>query len=250
MKIQKPTISFALAIGLLVLSGTQITFAVNTIAHAETLSSKGAITLQDGTVPSSGGVTIGYFSSSAPSDALIQSWTADNAMANLISNGWVDIRTVVATGAGMQNGGDWDWPGGGSPGTTGTKIGGTYNWIYDAAKANTQLYVFGFNNGSSSFGYNAGAVVGPSLLAITSSSFASSTQWIALRATNWLLPNSDNSALNINIADVDTAGELIMGTETGANSFRDLGMVPEPSTGALMMIGAFGLVAMRRLRKV
>jgi PEP-CTERM motif len=27
-------------------------------------------------------------------------------------------------------------------------------------------------------------------------------------------------------------------------------MVPEPSTGALMMIGAVGLVALRRLRKV
>ena len=29
-----------------------------------------------------------------------------------------------------------------------------------------------------------------------------------------------------------------------------IGLVPEPSTGALMMIGAAGLVALRRLRKV
>lgn len=239
-----------LVMSLFAMSSVDVTYAVNTIAHSELLSSRGAVTLQDGTVPTSGGITIGYFSSAAPADSLIQSWTADNAMANLINNGWVDIRTVVATGAGMQAGGDWDWPGGGSPGTVGNKIGGTYNWVYDASKAGTQLYLFGFNNGSSSFGYNASTVVAPSLLAVTSSSFAGSTQWIALRANNWLLPSSDNTGLNFNISDVDTSGELIMGTETGANSFRDIAMVPEPSTGALMMIGAVGLVALRRLRKV
>ena len=37
---------------------------------------------------------------------------------------------------------------------------------------------------------------------------------------------------------------------TSGNRFIQMGVVPEPSTGALMMIGAVGLVALRRLRKV
>lgn len=221
-------------------------FAVNTITHIETLTSNGGLVLQDGTsVPSAGGVTIGYFSSSAPSDSVIQSWTPDNAMSNLMTYGWKDIRTVVVTGAGMQNGGDWDWPGGGSS-TAGTKIGGTYNWIFDAGLAGTQLYLFGFNSGSSSFGYNASSVVSPSLLAVTGSSFSSSTQWVALKGANWLLPASDNTALNVKVSDVDTAGELLVGTDLGNN----VAMVPEPSTGALLLVGAAGLVAWRRLRRV
>jgi len=40
------------------------------------------------------------------------------------------------------------------------------------------------------------------------------------------------------------------GSNTSGSRFIQLGVVPEPSTGALMMIGAAGLVALRRLRKV
>jgi hypothetical protein len=41
------------------------------------------------------------------------------------------------------------------------------------------------------------------------------------------------------------------GNSTPVNvTFSELSVVPEPSTGALMMIGAAGLVALRRLRKV
>jgi len=52
------------------------------------------------------------------------------------------------------------------------------------------------------------------------------------------------------------SGEVIAGTD-GVNVLGGVAsnvyltnMVPEPSTGALMMIGAAGLVALRRLRKV
>jgi hypothetical protein len=37
---------------------------------------------------------------------------------------------------------------------------------------------------------------------------------------------------------------------TAGNRFIQMALVPEPSTGALMMVGAAGLVALRRLRKV
>lgn len=238
-------------------------YSVNSITHIETLVSKGWITLGDASslsgttnIPSAGGVTIGYFSSSAPSDSTIASWVlantaSNNIVGNLVSNSWVDIRTIIATGAVMQATGDWDWPGGGNPGTAGTKIGGTFNWIYDATKAGVQLYLFGFNGGSSGFGYSGTTTVGASSSAFDSNSFTGSTEWVALRATNWLLPASDGTAIELKIADVDTSSELIVGTDTGDNTFRDVRMsaVPEPSTGALMLIGAFGLVAMRRLRK-
>jgi hypothetical protein len=227
-------------------------FSVNTITHVETLSSKGAVITSSGGVPSAGGVTIGYFSVSAPNDSVIQSWTADTAVSSLLNSsyGWVDLRTV--SGGSMQSTGDWDWPGGGSPGTAGAKIGGTLNWVYDASKTGVQLYLFAFNGGSSGFGYSGTTTVAASSTAFTSSSFTGSTEWAALRATNWLLPGLDGTALELKIADVDTSGELIVGTDSGDNSYRDIRMsaVPEPSTGALMMIGAVGLVALRRLRKV
>jgi len=244
MKIPKSTkINLVCCVALFVSLSGQV-FAVNTITHAEALASNGAITLQDGTIPTSGGVTVGYFSSTAPMDSVIQTWSAGNAVSNLISSGWVDVRTVI--GGDMQANGDWDWPGQG----TGGKIGGTFNWTYNASLANRQLYVFAFNGGTSGFGFNATGVVSATSSAFTSSSFSGSSQWAALRGTTWLLPANDGTAVNLRVADVDTLGELIMGTETGANSSRDIAMVPEPSTGALMMIGAAGLVALRRLRKV
>ena len=48
-----------------------------------------------------------------------------------------------------------------------------------------------------------------------------------------------------------TASDVLVGSlnPSYATNFS-VNLVPEPSTGALMMIGALGLVALRRLRKV
>lgn len=162
--------------------------AVNTLSHAEALASNGAIQTSSSAVPSAGGITLGYFSSTAPTDLTIATWSAANAVANLVARNWVDVRTVVAAGAGMQANGDWDWPGGGIPGTVGNKIGGTYNWVFDAGLANKQLYIFAFNAGSSSFGFSSSSVVSPTSSAFGASSFSGSTQWAALKASNWLFP--------------------------------------------------------------
>ena len=73
-------------------------------------------------------------------------------------------------------------------------------------------------------------------------------------AMGWVLPSdSGASGLNLSvftlndptgsIADIPVANGSLDATNT-------IGVVPEPSTGALMMIGAAGLVALRRLRKV
>ena len=219
--------------------------AVNTITHAETLGSAGAITTSLLAVPSAGGVTIGYFSTaSAPLDSVIKAWKVSNAVSNLYANSWVDIRTVGSTGS-MQAGGDWDWPGGGTPGTVGTKIGGTYNWTYDASLNGKQLYLFAFNGGSSGYGYNSSSTLAPSSSAFSVSSFSGSTEWAGLKAASWLFPTSDGTALNLKVVDVDLTTELLVGADGGSN----ISMIPEPSSASLLALGLAGLVALRLRRK-
>ena len=224
---------------------TKPAMAVTTVTHVETLSSKGAITTSILGVPSAGGVTIGYFSTaSAPLNTVIKTWTAANAVANLLANNWVDLRTVGSTGS-MQALGDWDWPGGGNPGTAGTKIGGTYNWTFDAALGGKQLYIFAFNGGSSGYGYSSTIALAPSASAFSASSFSGSTEWAALKSENWLFPGTDSTALELKIVDVDLATELLVGLDGGNN----IAMIPEPSSASLLAIGVAGLVALRARRK-
>jgi len=76
--------------------------------------------------------------------------------------------------------------------------------------------------------------------------------------TSWITPTSDLSGVTLNLSGLQvTAGGSIEGAEVLLGSIYDYGsgsdlvaLIPEPSTGALMMIGAAGLVALRRLRKV
>lgn len=229
--------------GFLVVVGiSSNSYAVNTLSHAETLTSNGAIQTSSSAVPSAGGITLGYFSGTAPTDLTIATWSAANAVSNLIASNWVDIRTIAATGAGMQANGDWDWPGGGNPGTVGNKIGGTYNWVFDAALAGRQLYIFAFNSGSSGFGFSSSSVVSPSSSAFGASSFTGSTEWAALKAANWLFPASDGTPLNLKVVDVDLVGELLAGTDLGNN----INMIPEPSTASFLVLGIASILFNRR----
>ena len=70
---------------------------------------------------------------------------------------------------------------------------------------------------------------------------------------NWITPTSDLSGVTMNLSSL-SASEVLLGSYVDYVSGSDLiklqAVIPEPSTGALMMIGAAGLVAMRRLRKV
>jgi hypothetical protein len=77
---------------------------------------------------------------------------------------------------------------------------------------------------------------------------------------NWTTPTSDGSNVTLNLSGLQaTAGGVLDSTEILLGSFNDystgsdlirLEAVPEPSTGSLMLLGAAGLVALRRLRKV
>ena len=72
--------------------------------------------------------------------------------------------------------------------------------------------------------------------------------------TAWVTPTSDLSGVTLNLSGINSQSEVLLGTYTDYASGSDLlrlqAAIPEPSTGALMMIGAVGLVAMRRFRKV
>ena len=76
------------------------------------------------------------------------------------------------------------------------------------------------------------------------------------RDSGWTTPVSDLTALTLNLNTISNAQtgntEILLGSyqdyATGTDQLR-LQAVPEPSTGVLMMVGAIGLVAMRRLRK-
>jgi len=65
--------------------------------------------------------------------------------------------------------------------------------------------------------------------------------------TQFDVPNPDLVDVNGTL----TGMTAVYGSATGGTGgFIQMALVPEPSTGALMMIGAAGLVALRRLRKV
>ena len=72
--------------------------------------------------------------------------------------------------------------------------------------------------------------------------------------TAWITPTSDLSGVTLNLSGINSQSEVLLGTytdyATGSDLLRLQAAIPEPSTGTLMMIGAVGLVAMRRLRKV
>ena len=95
--------------------------------------------------------------------------------------------------------------------------------------------------------------------------FATGTEIAIVTDSSWLVPVSNTAGLTVGTAQIASTGsgnpaELLLATYTDYGSGSDLissvaapvtlEVVPEPSTGALMMIGAVGLVALRRLRKV
>lgn len=84
------------------------------------------------------------------------------------------------------------------------------------------------------------------LLATT---YSTSVNRAILVDASWTAPTFANNANPLSFAfTANTAA--VYGTFNYNSGVEQIGMVPEPSTGALMMIGAAGLVALRRLRKV
>ena len=93
-----------------------------------------------------------------------------------------------------------------------------------------------------------------------SSTIAASSQLGVFTSTSWILPNNPSGptpqvvSTDINQVLNNSSGILFGGFTTAGGPYGDLYrlqvVIPEPSTASLMMIGAAGLVALRRLRKV
>ena len=65
----------------------------------------------------------------------------------------------------------------------------------------------------------------------------------------WVLPTNVGATATV-VAYSGTGDYTGNDINAPLNAYNGFALVPEPSTGALMMIGAAGLVALRRLRKV
>ena len=103
------------------------------------------------------------------------------------------------------------------------------------------------------------AIFSPGVMGVTgaqasllSYSSANAVYQVILQDSSWKVPSS-GFANNATIVPVffTASTQAVGGGSFSYNSgVETITMIPEPSTGALMMIGAVGLVALRRLRKV
>lgn len=212
-----------LKLGLLALAtyATSANGAV-TIAHPENVST-GVFLSSTAAALSSGGVSVGYFSS-AVSDSQIQSLSASTAFADLIALGYRDVRN--ASGATLAGGFDWDFP---------TVSGTVQNIPIASLPQGTQLYVIAFNAGS----YVAGTAGSP---ATTATSFTGATEWAVVKDTGYTGPADSNvRSLLLNAA---AGSEILVGTDNGVNV--NLSGVPEPSRAILAALGFFGFLIRRR----
>jgi len=223
------------------------THAVVTIAHVENSAIGYFVDSGGVNLVSTGEVSFGYFSTDGTAATIYQptsaTWSsllsdgAGNAWSGLIALGWRDVRTLGTLGTGF----DPSFSTGGSPTTN---IGATVQNIpFAAVPSNTRLYVIGFNAGS----WNN---------VTKTATFGSATEWGVVSAwghsttsQNFASP-ADGGTKSMNFKNAAlTSSDVIVGSLVNSSN-GVVAMVPEPSTGALMMIGAAGLVALRRLRKV
>jgi len=206
-----------------------LAFALTSALRAElTITASAANTvsmaLQSGAVllGSNSRVELGYYSS-AVDRALFESYTS----ASSFTTGWTSIAT------------------------------GTSNWSgYDGLFSVDTLLATGNNT-----------LLNKQLFILVgnASSIATSTEIAVMTNSSWLVPANPTGdipeAYGFDILDVTTqqSGILFGSYSAGGGAYPSEGVVdavklqavvPEPSTGALMMIGAAGLVALRRLRKV
>lgn len=208
--------------------------AVVTIGHNQNVGlGNGTFRTSSGAIPSSGGVSIGFFSGAVPSDATLKNLNPSTAYADLIALGYVDVRNVAASADGTAGG--LDYPG----------IGATISNLSTsgAYSLNKQLFVLGFNAGA----YIAGT---EGNMASTNASFAGSSEWaIVTNPTLWK-HTADPSGITILLNDVSGTSQVIVGTEGGlGDGTHDIRLVavPEPSR-AILCFGAFTWIGFRRRR--
>jgi hypothetical protein len=216
----------------------------------------GSFLSSSGSNLSSGGVSVGFFTTSLPSAFDLTAMT--NPWSSIATTyGYKDVRVLLDANSNlptMSSGGSWDYAAGGVIGGTLT-VPGTPTNVTNAINGNdalaafaggtggtaTQLWVFAFNQGNYANG------------------FAGSTEWAVTtanalgNATNdWLYPTSSE---NIQLSQLNATGEVLIGTDGAsisggnANNVYMTAIIPEPSSASLLALGVAGLVALRIRRK-
>lgn len=203
------------------------------IGSVASSSNTGFYVLEDGALNTTGKIRVGTFSKTqAELTSIIGAWGADKSPSLLKYNELNSYFNEVGIGGtrGSTVAG-WSFNGSGA-------VAGTSNAVDTTiVPSGSQLYVWAFTISS-----------------FTSADFTptSALQWaLVTDSVDWLAPSTGTKSLNL--GQIDAAGVLIgtdNGTGTGLNNVNMVAAVPEPSTGSLMLIGAAGLVALRRLRKV
>lgn len=209
----------------------------------------GSFLLADGSSPlaTGGGISVGFFTGSTLPTKVQLAAITSNPYATLVSSySYVDLRNLrdgSNVAASFQSGGSWDfsvgWTGAtlnvpNTPGNYTNAINGNdifASFLGGTTGTATALWAFAFNSGNYANG------------------FTGSTQWAAVTANepgqaanDWLYPTSSE---NIQLSQITTAGEILIGTDSGNNVLMTV--IPEPASTSLLLMGV-GLV-LARLRK-
>ena len=246
---KKTTTKISIGCFALALIGFAFPVQINaaTVAYGTPL---GSFLLADGSSPllSGGGISVGFFTGSTlPTKAQLAAITSNPYSALVSTYNYVDLRNLAdAVGSSsFQSGGSWNFSSGwtgatlnvpNSPTNYTTAINGndiSAAFAGGSTGTATALWAFAFNSGN------------------YANQFSGSTQWAAVTANelggaanDWLFPTS---AENIQLSQLTTAGEILIGTDSGNNVL--MAAIPEPSSASLLAIGVAGLVALRARRK-
>ena len=203
-----------------------------------------------------GGVSIGFFTVTLPTTSSAAGITSFSNFQSTF--GYQDVRTLLDSNnaAPTFQSGTWDF----SPSYTGGTL------IVPSSPNNAPAAAYNHSDLLTTF--TAGGTSGTALYAVAfnkgnyANGFAGSTAWALVTATafgatanDWIYPTTSE---NIQLSQINATGEVLAGVDGASAGITGVGtsdvvfvaLVPEPSTATLMMIGAVGLVALRRLRKV
>jgi hypothetical protein len=211
----------------------------------------GSFLLADGSTPvSAGGISIGFFTGSAlPTKVQLNAITSNPYSALVSSYNYVDLRNLADSNAilaSFQSSGSWDFSSGWAGATL--NVPTTPSNYTTAINGNDALAAFAGGTGGTAttlwaFAFNGGNYA---------NQFSGSTQWAAVTATelgatvnDWLYPTSSET---IQLSQINTAGEVLIGTDSGNNVLM-ANVIPEPSSASLLALGVAGLVALRARRK-
>jgi len=218
-----------------------------TVAYGTPL---GSFLLANGSSPllSGGGISVGFFTGSAlPTKAQLTAITSNPYSALVSTYNYVDLRNLADAfgSSSFQSGGSWNFSSGwtgatlivpNSPTNYTTAINGndiSAGFAGGTGGTATTLWAFAFNGGN------------------YANQFSGSTQWAAVTATepgatanDWLFPTSSET---ISLSQISTAGEILIGTDSGNNVL--MAVIPEPSSASLLALGVAGLVALRIRRR-